>query len=131
MNNEDKFNYVYSAPTESERREIESIKKQYMPTSEKEDKLEILRKLNQRVTQPPIIIGIAIGITGTLIMGLGMTMVLEWNIVVWGAIIGIIGVAIAATAYPIYKAILKRNKKRYGQQIIDLSNELLNTNEHE
>lgn len=126
MNNDDKFDYTYSAPTENERREIESIKKQYAPATEKEDKLETLRKLNNRVNRPPTIVGLVVGIAGTLIMGLGMTMVLEWNLVAWGTVVGILGVAVAAAAYPVYKAILKRNKKKYGRQIIDLSNELLN-----
>lgn len=126
MNNENKFEYTYSAPTESERREIESIKKQYVASPVQEDKMETLRRLNKRVTRPPLIVSIIVGVIGTLVMGLGMTMVLEWGITVWGVIVGVAGVAIAAAAYPIYKAILGRNKRRLGQQIIDLSNELLN-----
>lgn len=131
MNNDDKFSYSYTAPNESERREIEGIKKQYILKEKKEDKLENLRNLNKRVTQPPMIIGLTVGIIGTLIMGVGMTMVLEWNIIVWGVIIGVVGAAIAAIAYPIYRVILNRNKKKYGQQIIELSDELLNREEDE
>lgn len=126
MSKEDKFDYVYSAPTENERREIESIRKQYMPTQQKEDKLETLRKLNNRVTQPPMIFGLTTGIIGTLVMGLGITMVLEWSVIVWGVIVGLAGIAIISIAYPVYRAVLKRNKKKYGQQIIELSNQLLN-----
>lgn len=85
MNDEYKFNYSYSAPNESERREIESIKKQYISAPKKEDKLERLRDLNKRVMQPPLIISLTIGIVGTLVMGVGLTMVLEWNIVAWGS----------------------------------------------
>ncbi|MDE6059280.1 MAG: hypothetical protein K2G44_04485 [Clostridia bacterium] len=129
--NETKFDYTYSAPTENERREIESIRKRYTPPQENESKLEELRRLNNRVIRPPMIIGWIIGIFGTLIFGAGMTMVLEWDIKIWGIIVGIIGVAIAAVAYPIYKAVLKRNKRKYGQQIIDLSNDLLNIAENE
>lgn len=129
MNGEDKFDYTYSAPTENERREIESIKKQYVPVTTKEDKLAELRKLNNRVTRPPLIICLIIGIGGILIMGLGMTMVLEWDIIIWGIIVGLIGAAIAAVSYPVYKLLLNRNKKKYGRQIIDLSNELLNNEE--
>lgn len=51
--NETKFDYTYSAPTESERREIESIKKLYSPPQEKENKLEDLCRLNNRVIKPP------------------------------------------------------------------------------
>lgn len=126
---DNKFNFTYSAPSESERREIESIKKQYVAATGKEDKLNRLRNLNKRVTRPPMIISLAIGISGTLIMGAGMTMVTEWNIIVWGVIVGVLGVVIAAVAYPVYRAILNRNKRKYGRKIIELSNELLNTEE--
>ncbi|MDE7330496.1 MAG: hypothetical protein K2N30_05385 [Clostridia bacterium] len=126
MNNEEKFDYTYSAPTELQRREIESIKKQYEEKPQTESKLERLRKLNARVTRPPLIVGVALGVIGTLIMGLGITMVLEWSVTVWGVVVGIAGVAVIASAYPVYKTILKRNKKIFGRQIIDLSNELLN-----
>lgn len=128
MNNEAKFNYSYSAPNESERREIESIKRQYVSAPEKEDKLELLRDLNKRVIRPPMVVSLTTGIAGTLVMGLGMAMVLEWEILVWGVIIGVLGAAVAAVAYPVYRAILNSNKRRYGQQIIELSNELLNVN---
>lgn len=129
MSSQDKFDFSYSAPTEAERREIESIKKQYTAGAQKEDKLETLRKLNKKVTRPPRIVGLTAGIVGTLIMGLGMTMVLEWSVTVWGVIVGALGVAIIAAAYPLYRAILGRNKGKYGGQIIDLSNELLNKND--
>lgn len=122
----DKFSYTYSAPSESERREIESIKKQYTAAPKNEDKLEKLRRLDMRVTQPPMIVGLIVGIIGTLIMGLGMAMALEWNIMLWGIVVGVIGIALAAAAYPVYRVILKRNKRKYGQLIIELSDELLN-----
>lgn len=127
MNNKDKFDFSYVAPSEQERREIESIKRQYVPTLKKEDKLDELRDLNKKVVQPPSIIGLTVGILGTLIMGVGMTMVLEWGNLAWGITVGIIGTAIAAASYPVYRALLGRNKRKYGQKIIELSDELLNT----
>ena len=42
----DKFEYTYAAPTERERREIESIRKAYLP-DEAGEKLRRLRKLLQ------------------------------------------------------------------------------------
>ncbi|MDE6505533.1 MAG: hypothetical protein K2L42_06680 [Clostridia bacterium] len=126
MNDKDKFEYSYTAPTKEERREIERIKNQYIVSEKKEDRLENLRKLNKKVNLPPMVIGLAAGIAGTLIMGLGMAMVMEWGVMVWGVTVGIAGAAVAAVAYPIYRAALNRNKRKYGKQIIDLSNELLN-----
>ena len=124
----DKFEFTYTAPTEAERREIESIKRQYSAPPAK-TKLQELRELNKRVTRPPFTVSLIIGIIGTLIMGVGMTMGLEWNMLLWGSVVGVVGIAIAASAYFIYKAILKHNKQKYGQRIINLSNELLNEEE--
>lgn len=124
--NGNKFDYSYSAPTEDERREIEDIKRQYVAPPQKEDKLEKLRKLNGRVTKPPLIMCLIMGIFGILVFGLGMTMVLEWNLLAWGIVVGVTGAAVAGVSYPVYKALLKRNKAKYGQRIIELSNELLN-----
>lgn len=126
MDNEEKFNYSYAAPNQSERREIENIKKQYLEPLQNEDKLEQLRDLNRRAVQPPQIAGLTVGIVGTLVMGLGMAMVLEWSVTLWGSIVGGFGAIVAGAAYPLYRCILKRNKRRYGRQIIDLSDELLN-----
>ena len=124
---EGKFSYTYSAPTEAERREIESIRNQYSATGKKPDTaIERLRNLNKKVKMFPTVFAYVLGVIGILIAGVGMTMVLEWNIFIWGCIVGAIGFAIAAVVYPIYRALYNRNKRKYGQEIIDLSNELLN-----
>ena len=125
---ENKFVYNYSAPTEEERLEIEDIQKQFVPTATKEDKLTRLRRLNKQVNNPPKIFAYCFGVFATLVFGLGMTMVLQWSLYIWGTIVGVVGASLMGVTYPIYKAILNRNKKRYGQEIIELSNELLNQN---
>lgn len=125
MSGEDKFDFSYTAPTEAERREIESIKRQYAPQTKEADKLEILRALNKKVTRLPAVLGWALGVAGTLIMGVGMTMVLEWEMMLWGVVAGVLGVAVAAVAYPVRSALLRRNKQKYGARILQLSDELL------
>ena len=127
----EKFKFTYSAPTENERREIEAIRNQYSSAetaTSGEDKLTKLRRLNKRVNLPPMIFAYCFGVIALLVFGLGMTMVLQWTLYVWGSVVGAFGVALMCITYPIYKAILKRNKMKYGQEIIDLSNELLNQN---
>ncbi len=124
--NENKFNYTYSAPTEQERREIDSIKRYYQPKSEKEIKIQRLRSLDNRVKSIPQIISLIIGIFGTLIFGLGLTMVLLWNLTVVGIIVMIIGLPILLLAYPVYKYVHEEYKTKYGDEILRLSNELLN-----
>lgn len=125
MNNDGKFEFSYAAPPERERRKTEGIKSAH--ASKKEDKLEELRNLNKKVVKPPFVIGLTIGVFGALIMGIGLAMVFEWAIVAWGITLGIIGMTLAAASYPIYRAVLGRNKRKYGQIIIELSNELLST----
>ncbi len=121
------FHYTYSAPTEEERREIESIKREYQPR-EKND-LEQLRALNRKVQNPPVIVALTLGIIGVLIFGLGLTMILEWAIFLFGVIVCIIGAVVAAPAYFVYRHMLKRRKKKYGQKILNLCNALSNESE--
>ena len=119
------FNYTYKAPTEEERREIESIKRQYEEPKTQEGKLERLRKLNNYVNGQATALALVSGILGLLIFGLGLTMVLEWSLLIWGIVVMVVGIPPMVVAYPLYNKILKRNKERYGKEILRLSEELL------
>ena len=123
----EKFKFEYNAPTEQERKEIESIKSQYLPKDEKSLKLEQLKKLDNKVKNTPIVISLSLGIIGTLIFGLGMTFFLEWvNLWVLGIPCFIIGLIIVILAYPLHIKISLKLKTKYKDEIINLSNELLN-----
>ena len=65
------------------------------------------------------------GIISSLIFGLGLTMVLEWNLLVFGIIIMLIGFILMLCTYPLYKKISKMFKNKYSKEIINLSEELL------
>ena len=118
------FNYSYKAPTAEERREIVSIRRQY--EEREETKLEKLRRLDARVKKPAVTLSVMLGIAGCLLFGLGLTCVLEWNAWAAGTLLGILGFVPMIAAYPIYRNILKRNKKKYGIEILTLTEELLN-----
>ena len=121
------FHYTYTAPTEEERKEIESIKRQYVETEKREEtKLQRLRRLDAKVKNAPVVLALVFGIVGTLIFGLGLTCVLEWDKVLLGVGIMAIGGIPAGLAYPIYGWSLKWGKKKYGAEIVKLSEELLN-----
>ena len=127
MENKNDFEYKYSAPTSSERKEIESIRDAYKnPHKKSMTKLEFLRKLDSRVKNIPIMLGLIVGIIGTLIFGLGMTLVLEWGHLVWGIIVCSVGVVPISLAYFTYQKSSKHMKGKYADQIISLSEELLN-----
>ncbi|MBQ9703962.1 MAG: hypothetical protein IJV68_05410 [Clostridia bacterium] len=119
------FEYTYVAPTEAERREIESIRKQYGGKSEKEIKLERIRRLDSFVQNFSTILSLVIGVMGTLIFGLGMAMILVWDIMVFGIIVSMAGAVPMGSAYPVYLVTMKRNKEKYGEEILRLSDELL------
>lgn len=120
-----KFTYTYSAPTEEERREIESIRRQYKAEPKEESKVERLRSLHSRVVGSATAISLAVGIVGTLIFGAGIAFVLEFDMITIGIILAAVGVAPISLAYPIYKRVISRGKNKYGDEIIRLSDQLL------
>ena len=124
MNNQ--FNFKYTAPTEEERKEIDSIRRQYAPQEHVESKIERLRRLDAIVKNTAIIWALVFGVVGALIFGLGLTMILEWSIWLWGIVLMVIGSVPMAIAYPVYKLALNKGKAKYGDEILRLSEELLN-----
>ena len=127
MNN--KFNYKYIAPTEEERKEIDSIRRQYAPQEKTETKLERLRRLDGLVKNTANIWSLVLGVVGMLVFGLGLTMILEWSIWLWGILLMAAASIPMAIAYPVYKWVIKKYKNRYGEEILRLSEELLNESE--
>lgn len=125
MKSKNDFEYKYVAPTSEERKEIESIRKSYTQKPNI-NKLYYLRKLDYKVKNIPAIIGLIMGIVVLLIFGTGITMVLEWSIVIFGVIVGIIGISVMAIVYPVFLKISKYLKDKYSDEIIKLSEELLN-----
>ena len=122
------FNFRYTAPTEKERKEIDSIRRQYSPQEQTETKLERLRRLDSLVKNTAVVWSLIFGVIGCLVFGLGLTMILEWNILLWGIILMVIGSVPMAVAFPIYNKLLKKGKAKYGDEILRLSEELLNEN---
>ena len=123
----EKFKFEYNAPTEKERKEIESIRNQYLPKDEKNQKFEELKKLDHKVKNIPIIFAISLGVIGTLIFGLGLTFFLEWiELFAFGIPCAIVGLILVILAYPLYVKISIKLKNKYRDEIINLSNALLN-----
>lgn len=119
---ENTFQYSYSAKQQSE---IEAIKKKYMP--KQEDKLEQLRRLDKSAETPGTIVGLILGIVGTLVMGTGMSCVMVWaESLFWiGVVVGLLGIGMIALAYPVYRIITKKQREKLAPRILQLSEELL------
>ena len=116
------FQYSYSSKQQDE---VEAIKRKYMP--KQEDKLEQLRKLDKSAETPGTVVGLILGIIGTLVMGTGMSCVMVWtdSLFVVGILFGLLGMVMIASAYPVYKMITKKQREKIAPMILALSEELL------
>ena len=118
---ETSFEYNYSA---KQQKEIEAIRKKYLP--KEEDKLEMLRRLDRNTEKPGMIISLAVGILGSLMLGVGMCCTMVWAdaLFVPGIVVGIFGIAILSSAYPMYKKITHKQREKVADKILALSNEI-------
>lgn len=121
------FEYTYSAQRQQE---VEEIRKMYLP--KEEDKMEQLRKLHAVPTQKAQATSLAIGITGALIMGTGMSLcmtelgaMLGRFGMVLGIVVGLVGVVVVTLAYPMYSRTLKKEREKIAPEILQLTDELL------
>lgn len=121
----EKFSFTYSAPTEAERREIESIRRQYKSDVTEESSIDRLRRVHSRVAGTATAASLAVGILGLLIFGGGMALALELEMLALGIAVSVVGIVPIVLAYPIYNRILARNKEKYGEEILRLSDEIL------
>ncbi|MDE5546877.1 MAG: hypothetical protein K2I88_05380 [Anaeroplasmataceae bacterium] len=110
-----------------ERNYVEKLVKQY---KEKEpSKLDDLKALDKKVNRPALIFACIFGIIGSLVLGVGMCIAMKVileNLFYLGVIVGVIGIFMVCINYPIYQKILKGRRAKYSEQIVTLSNELLN-----
>ena len=130
MENKERFHYIYSA---KEQEEIKAIRKKYAPSEESEDKMAQLRRLDAGVYSKATTVSLVVGIIGTLMMGLGMSLamtdigemlgtVLAMAI---GVSIGIVGIVLVCLAYPIYNRTLRKEREKIAPEIIRLTDELM------
>ena len=121
-NNQNGFQYTYSA---KEQAEIKRIRSKYTP--KEENKMEQLQRLDASATQKATMYAIIVGVIGALILGAGMSCCLVWtnSLLVPGIVIGIIGMAVLAVAYPLYNRTLKKERERIAPEILRLTDELM------
>ncbi|MBP3656078.1 MAG: hypothetical protein J6K32_05195 [Clostridia bacterium] len=123
MNQENQtFQYTYSA---KEQEEIRRIRSRYMPKAE--NRMEQLRRLDAQAAQRAAMMAIIVGVVGALVLGLGMSCCMVWGGALFapGIVIGVIGMAITAAAYPLYERTLKKERERIAPEIIRLTDELM------
>ncbi len=128
-----KFSYTYSA---KEQEEIKEIRKKYTMGEDTSDdgKMQRLRRLDRGVTQKATVFSLLTGISGTLILGTGMSFIMTDTgqmlpsstlALCIGTGIGIVGIAGMALAYPVYNHIIQKERKRIAPDVLRLTDELL------
>ena len=126
--NQETFTYTYSA---QQQEEIKRIRKKY--SAPEENKMDQLRRLDQRATQKAQVWSLVLGIVGALIMGSGMSLVMTdigemiglSNALIPGIVIGVIGMIPVILAYPTYNRVLKKERERIAPEILRLTDELM------
>ena len=118
------FTYTYSA---KEQEELKRIRDRYLPQEEAFDKMERIRRLDRGASEKATALSVTLGVSGTLILGGGMSLALLssglWLAV--GVLLGVVGIAVLAPAYPLYLRILKKERERIAPEILRLTDELL------
>lgn len=116
----DTFTYTYSA---KQQEEIRNIRKKYLPREE--EKMEQLRRLDRDTTRKGTVLSVLVGVIGCLLLGVGMCCTMVWmKFFIPGVVIGLIGIAAVAAAYPLYTRVTKKERERLAPQILKLTEEL-------
>lgn len=103
----------------------ERLREEYTP--KKKSAISEAIKLDKKVKLPVHIFAYSYGILGSLILGVGMCLAMEvlasgTFFMILGIIIGLVGIAMISTNYPIYKVYLRNRKEKYASQIILILN---------
>ena len=119
---QDSFTYTYSA---KQQEELKRIRQKYLPPEE--DKMAKLRRLDKGATPKGTVAALVIGVMGLLFLGIGLCCAMVWMgaLFIPGIIVGVIGIALAALADPLYHCITKKERERIAPEIIRLVDELL------
>ena len=110
---------------------VQKIRTQY--TEKQHTELDALKALDAKVKKPANVFAYIYGSFSAIVMGAGMSLVMTdigamiglSATMVPGIVIGIVGMGMALTTYPIYKKMLSNRKKKFAPQIMELSDRLM------
>lgn len=111
---------------------VQKIRTQY---AEKDHtQLDELKKLDAKVKRPVNVFAYIFGSIGAIVMGSGMSLVMTdigsvvgvEDTMTTGIVIGVVGMLMAIINYPVYKGILSSRRKKYADQIMKLSDKIMN-----
>ena len=110
---------------------VQKIRTQY--TEKQHTELDELKALDAKVKKPANVFAYTYGCVSAVIMGAGMSLVMtEIGAIIGlaiamvpGIVVGVVGMGMALSTYPIYKKILNSRKKKFAPQIMELSEKLM------
>ena len=110
---------------------VEKIRTKYV--EKKDSSLDELRKLDRKVKAPAEVFAYIFGSISALVMGAGMSLVMTdlgallpgMLSLFIGIAVGVVGIVGVALAYPIYKAITKKERERIAPEVLRITEELL------
>lgn len=112
----------------------QKIRTQY--TEKEATELDALRQLDAKVKRPANVFAYVFGSISAVIMGCGMSLIMTdiadeigfgGDPMTTGITVGVIGLIMVLLNYPIYKGILSSRKKKYAEQILKLSEKIMNS----
>lgn len=111
---------------------VQKIRTQY--TEKQHTELDALKELDAKVKRPANVFAYTYGSVSAMVMGAGMSLVMTdigaiiglTSAMIPGIAIGVVGMVMALTTYPIYKRILNSRKKKYAPEIMKLSDKIMN-----
>ena len=111
---------------------VQKIRTQY--TEKQHTELDELKALDAKVKKPANVFAYTYGSLSAIVMGAGMSLVMTdigamvgiASAMVPGIAIGVVGMGMALSTYPIYKKMLDSRRKKFAPQILALSEKLMN-----
>lgn len=115
---------------------VQKIRTQY--TEREYTAFDALKKLDKTVKRPAQVFAYVFGSVAAIIMGSGMSLVMTdisetlgiASPMLPGIVIGLAGMAMAVVNYPIYKRMLNSRRKKYANDIIELSDKIMKSEEN-
>ena len=110
---------------------VQKIRTQY--TEKQHTELDALKALDAKVKRPANVFAYVYGSVGAIVMGAGMSLVMTEigqtigmeHTMIPGIAIGVMGLAMALSTYPIHKRMLSSRKKKYASEILELSEKIM------
>ena len=110
---------------------VQKIRSQY--TEKAHTELDALKALDAKVRKPAAVFAYIYGSVSAVVMGAGMSLVMTdigamvgiASAMIPGIAIGILGMGMALTTYPLYKKMMDRRRRKFAPQILALSEKLM------